>query len=114
MSYFIEKPNTWSAANRKCAEIQKYIGKLRNCLIEDDLSRDALVNWIRQMVEELNAAYPRTKRLSVTFSNGDFVSCQPTEQNIADEYVFTFRIYPVERIYSVARKTADLKEGGQQ
>lgn len=114
MSYFIEKPNTWRAANRKCAEIQKHIGKLRNCLIEDDLSRDALVNWIRQKVEELNAAYPRTKRLSVTFSNGDFVSCQPTEQNIADEYVFTFRIYPVERIYSVARKTADLKEGGQQ
>ena len=111
MQYFIEKPNTWRAANRKCAEIQKYIGKLRNCLIEDDLSRDALVNWIRQMVEELNAAYPRTNRLSVTFSNGDFVSCQPTEQNIADEYVFTFRIYPVERIYSVTGKTSVLKEG---
>ena len=114
MSYFIEKPNTWRAANRKCAEIQKYIGKLRNCLIEDDLSRDALVNWIRQMVEELNATYPRTKRLSVTFSNGDFVSCQPTEQNIADEYVFTFRIYPVERIYRIAAGKGVLKEGGQQ
>jgi hypothetical protein len=114
MSYFIEKPNTWRAANRKCAEIQKYVCKLKNCLIEDDLSRDALVEWIRNMVEELNITYPRTKRLSVTFSNGDFVSCQPAEPNIADEYVFTFRIHPVERIYSVAKKADDLKEGGEK
>ena len=111
MQYFIEKPNTWRAGNRKCIEIQKYICKLQNCLIEDDLSRDALIDWIREMVEELNATYPRTKRLSVTFSNGDFVSCQPVEPNIVDEYVFTLRIYPVERIYSVTGKTSVLKEG---
>ena len=63
MMYYIERPNTWAPANRKCAEVQEYVDKFKNCLIADDLSLDALIEEIRRKVEELNAAYPRTKKL---------------------------------------------------
>lgn len=114
MNYYIEKPNTWRAANRKCAEIQEFVDKFRNCLIANEVSRDALVEEIRHKVEELNEAYPRTKRLSVSFLHGDYVICQPADKNIVDEYVFTINIYPVKRTYRFAEKAADLEKGGEK
>ena len=47
---------------------------------------------IRDKVEELNNAYPRTKRLKVEFSHGDYISCYPDERGV-DEYVFTINIH---------------------
>lgn len=114
MNYYIEKPNTWRAANRKCAEIQEFVDKFRNCLIVDEVSRDALVEEIRHKVEELNEAYPRTKRLAVSFSHGNYVVCKPDNPNIVDEYVFTFHIHPVMRTYRFAEKAAALEKGGQE
>ena len=40
--YYIDRPNTWKAANKKCAEIQDYVNQFKNCLIADELSRDAM------------------------------------------------------------------------
>ena len=106
MNYYIERPNTWRAANRKCAEIQEFVNQFKNCLIYDEKSRDALIKEIRDKVEELNNAYPRTKRLKVGFSHGDYISCYPDERGV-DEYVFAFHFYPVKRTYDV------VKEGGE-
>lgn len=98
MNYYIEKPNTWRAANRKCAEIQEFVNQFKSCLIYDEKSRDALIKEIRDKVEELNNAYPRTKRLKVEFSHGDYISCYPDERRV-DEYVFAINIHPVKKTY---------------
>lgn len=108
MMYYIEKPQTWSPANKKCAEIQKFVAQYENCLVADDGLRDALIKEIRHKVEELNAAYPCTKKLKVNFSfTSDFIYCGPEEKKIFDEYVFAFHFYPVKRTYDV------VKEGGE-
>lgn len=96
MNYYIEKPNTWKAANRKCAEIQEFVDQFRNCLIHGEASRDALIKEIRRKAEELDNAYPRTKKLIVEFSHGDYISCYP-EKRGCDEYVFTIIIHPVKK-----------------
>ena len=105
--YYIQKPQTWRAANKKCDEVQKFISQFENCLIADDNSRDALIKEIRHKVEELNAAYPRTKKLNVNFAFDNYISCTPAEDRTGYEYVFAFHFYPVKRTYDV------LKEGGE-
>ena len=114
MMYYIEKPNTWRAANKKCAEIQEFVDKFKNCLIADELSRDALVVEIREKVAELNRDYPRTKKLVVNYDFDGYVSCFPEGRGADYEYVFTIRILPVRRTYQFAEQAAVLKEGGAQ
>lgn len=114
MNYYIEKPNKWRAANRKCAEIQEFVDKFRNCLIVDEVSRDALVEEIRNKVEELNNAYPRTKRLVVRFSPGGHLCCAAETKTFEDDYVFSFHIHPVRRTYRFAEKAAALEKGGEK
>lgn len=114
MMYFIERPNTWRAANKKCAKIQEYIDQFCNCLIPDDLSRDALIEELRHKVEELNDSYPRTKKLVVRFDFGDFISCCSEEQTSDSDYVFTINIHPVRKTYRFAENAAVLKKGGPQ
>ena len=104
MMYYIEKPQTWSPANKKCAEIQKFVAQYENCLVADDGSRDALIKEIRHKVDELNAAYPRTKKLRVDFAFDNYISCTPVEDRTGDEYVFAFHFYPVKRTYDVVMK----------
>lgn len=111
MMYFIERPNTWRAANKKCAEVIEYVDQFRNCLISDELSRDALIQELRHKVKELNDKYPRTRRLIVNYSFGDFISCYPEGQHV-DEYVFTINLHSVLKTYRFAEKNT-LKEGGQ-
>lgn len=110
MMYFIERPNTWRAANKKCAEVIEYVDQFRNCLISDELSRDALIQELRNKVKELNDKYPRTRRLIVNYSFGDFISCYPEGQHV-DEYVFTINLHSVLKTYRFAEKNT-LKEGG--
>lgn len=112
--YYIERPSTWRAANRKCAELQDYVSQFRYCLIADGLSRDALIQDIRHKVEELNEAYPRTKKLAVHFDFSNFLSCSPEPRKVDDEYVFTIKILPVHRTYEFAENANVLTEGGQQ
>lgn len=113
MMYYIESPNTWRAANKKCAEVQEYVNKFKNCLIADELSRDAMIQDIRHKVEELNEAYPRTKKLAVHFDFSNFLSCSPEPRKV-DEYVFTIKFLPVHRTYEFAENANALKEGGKQ
>lgn len=67
--YYIDRPSTWRAANRKCAEVQEFVNQFKNCLVANELSRDAMIQDIRHKVEELNEAYPRTKKLAVDFGS---------------------------------------------
>lgn len=110
--YFIERPNTWRAANKKCAKIQEYIEQFCNCLIPDDLSRDALIEELRHKVEELNDSYPRTKKLVVDLGiTNDYVSCHPDPRTSDSDSIFTMSIYPVLRTYQFAESAAVLEEG---
>ncbi len=113
--YYIDRPATWSPANRKCKLLQDFVNQFRNTLIADDISRDALVEDIRHKVEELNQAYPRTKPLTVT-NHENLIACFPKTRTIADEYVFTIRTEPVRRTFRFSEKAAAslLKEGGEQ
>lgn len=111
MMYFIEQPQTWRAANRKCVEMQEYVSKFRNCLVADELSRDALVNELRCKTDELNNAYPRTKKLVTTFDFGNCVSCRP--EGDLEGLVFTLRFCPVRRTFRFAENAFALEEGGR-
>lgn len=115
MMYYIEKPNTWSPANKKCKELQEFVGQFKNCLIADDLSLDALVEEIRHKVEELNQAYPRTKRLQLTRHNL-YVSCGSGESLCESNYVFAFHVHPVHRTYRFSEQVPApaLTEGGER
>ena len=109
MMYYIERPNTWSPANQKCKQVQDFVDQFRNCLIPDEISRDALVEDIRHKVDELNQAYPRTKKLIVDYDYSDnYVSCYPEGQRY-DNYTFTMRILPVRRTYRFTENTTLLK-----
>ena len=115
MMYFIQRINTWSAANQKCRLLQDFVNQFENTLIADDISRDALVEDIRRKVEELNQAYPRTKPLVVDFDicHRDYVSCKPEHNRIEDLYAFTFHIHPVRRTYRFSENTTLLKGADQ-
>ena len=114
MKYFIDKVNTWSPANRKCKEVQSYVTEFRQTLIPDDAAVEALVEEIRQKVEELNEAYPRTKRLKLRKDNS-FVSCNNEEPKVDDQYVFTFHIEKVRQTYKPLEHMVDGNgEGGEQ
>lgn len=108
MNYYIEKPNTWRAANRKCAEIQEFVNQFKNCLIYDEKSRDALIKEIRDKVEELNNAYPRTKRLKVEYSSEGYLYCVAEVPKFENEYVFAFHFYPVKRTYDVWQSLVEI------
>lgn len=113
MMYYIEKPQTYSPVNRKCREVLEFIEKFENCLITDDISLDALIEEIRHKLDELNEAYPRTKRLVI---RGDKrrLDCCPEGRECNCEYVFLMNFHPVRRTYRFAEQAAVLKEGGQQ
>lgn len=96
MQYYVEKPNTWRAANKKCAEIIEYVDKFHNCLIYDAVSLNKFIEDLRIKVEELNRKYPRTKRLIVKFQFNNFISCRPDKLCSSEcEYVFTILLAPV-------------------
>ncbi len=107
MKYFIDKVNTWSPANRKCKEVQAFVTEFRQTLIPDDAAVEALMEEIRQKVEELNEAYPRTKRLKVR-KEGNFVACDNEDKKLDDQYVFTFHIEKVRQTYKTLEQMVDV------
>ena len=113
--YYIDRPATWSSANRKCELLQDFVNQFRNTLIADDISRDALVEDIRHKVEELNQAFPRTKPITVT-DRDNYIACFHKTRTSGDEYVFTIRTEPVRRTFRFSEKAAAslLKEGGEE
>ena len=110
MMYYIDRPATWKAPNKKCEEVIDFANQFRNCLVADDIARDALVEELRQKVEKLNQAYPRTKKLSVSCS-GNFLACSP--EGSGDDYVFYLHMLPVRRTYRFSEPaTTAIQEGG--
>ena len=103
MMYYIDKVNTWSPANRKCGEVQAFVAEFRHTLIPDEAAAEALVEEVRQKVEELNGLYPRTKRLKV-YKNDNFIRCINEDRRLDDQYVFTFHIEKVMRTYKTQEK----------
>lgn len=112
MMYYIDKVNTWSAANRKCLEVQSFAKEFRQTLIPNEDAAEALVEELRQKVEELNGTYPRTKRLKVR-KEGNFVCCDNEEKRVDDQYVFTFHIEKVRQTYKTLEIMADEKGGAE-
>lgn len=108
MKYYIDKVNTWSPANRKCLEVQSFAKEFRQTLIPNEDAAEALVEELRQKVEELNETYPRTKRLKVR-KEGNFVCCDNEEKRVDDQYVFTFHIEKVRQTYKTLEIMADEK-----
>lgn len=102
MMYFIERVNTWKATNQKVAELSNYVKQCEGTLIYDRYSLDALVEDIRHKVDELNEAYPKTKKL-VVVTGVDYVSCHPAQRNSDSDAVFTFNIHCVRRRYKRVR-----------
>ena len=111
MMYYIDKVNTWSPANRKCLEVQSFVTEFRQTLIPDEAAAEGLVKEIREKVEELNVLYPRTKRLMVK-KEGNFVACINEDRKLDDQYVFTFHIKEVRRVYKTLEMMVDEKEKG--
>ena len=118
MKYYIERINTWGPANAKCAELHQEMKKYAGCLVADDVAKDALIEEVRQTVERLNAAYPRTKKLVVRTFMGD-VMCYPEQRTSDSDGVFSFTLAKVVRVYRFAEgaghgvlqpRTAELKE----
>lgn len=115
MMYYIEMPKTWKAANRKCEEVQEFIKKFEHSLIADDLSFDSIIFEIRHKVDELNDAYPRTKKLVVTGGTKcNRIYCFPEGRGCDYEYVFIIDANPVRKTYSYAKQAGVLNEGGAQ
>lgn len=115
MMYYIERPYTWRAANRKCEELLEFVNEFQNCLIADELSRDVLIEEIRKKVKELDAAYPRTKKLKVWVErNNESCFCCPAERTSDSDTIFSMAFHPVRKTYRFAEKSNVLKEGGTQ
>ena len=113
-NYYIDKVSTWSPSNRKCKDVQSFVTEFRQTLIPDDAAVEALMDEIRQKVEELNGLYPRTKQLKVC-KKGNFVSCVNEDRRLDDQYVFTFHIEKVRKIYETLEMVVDENaEGGEE
>ena len=112
MKYYIDEVNTWSPANRKCLEVQSFVKEFRQTLVPDEDAAEALVEVIRQKVEELNGLYPRTKRLIVK-KDHNFVTCVNDDRRLDDQYVFTFYIKKVRQVYETLEMMVDEKEKGE-
>lgn len=79
MLYFIQTFNFWKAPNRKADQLQDYVK--RNCeytLVDGRQALMSFIDTLRAKVDELNALYPRTKELRITFSDG-YIGCVPAK-----------------------------------
>lgn len=115
MKYYIGRINTWGPANAKCAKLHQEMKQYEHCLVADELSRDALVEQVRQTVEQANADYPRTKRLVVEACyNG--VYCRPEKPASDSDNVFSFTLDPVRQEFHFTEKYVDgmLTIGGER
>ena len=111
MKYYIDEVNTWSPANRKCLEVQSFVKEFRQTLVPDDAAVESLMKELREKVEELNGLYPRTKRL-ILKKDHNFVACTNEDRKLDDQYVFTFHIKKVRRVYETLEMMVDEKEKG--
>lgn len=106
--YYIDRPATWKAANKKWEKVQEYaVGAYSNAMIQSEETKAAVVDDIRNIVAILNSEHERTKPLVVDYHD-NYIRCYP-EGNlnslIGDKYVFTLQFRPVDKMFST--KTRD-------
>ena len=70
MPYFIDYIKTYASTNNKGRELQQYIVQFEQRLVTDELSMDALKEEVKQEIERLNKAYPRTQPLELNIWTG--------------------------------------------
>ena len=96
MLYFIQTFNLWKAPNRKADQLQNYVK--RNCeytLIDGHPALMSFIDTLRAKVDELNALYPRTKELRITYI-GECIACVPAKPGA--EPVFAAHVHRVRHI----------------
>ncbi len=113
MMYYIDRISC-ATPNRKCVELQEFVKQFEHTLISDGLSRDALIEDICHKLEDLNEAYPRTKKLVVQNMH-DCIVCVPEQRTGDSDAVFAFSLRPVRRTYRFSEPaTKALTEGGEE
>ena len=68
MMFFVESLNTYVPKNRAWKKLCDYVGIYKYVLVKDEISKDALVEDLRQKVNEINAEHPKLK--PIKFSAG--------------------------------------------
>lgn len=116
MMYFVEAPRITKAVNRKCEEIQEFVYNLGRTLVADKGALEAMIEEIRAKVDELNKAYPRTKKVVVKMGvTRDYIICQPEIRNSDNDMVFSLRFEEVRNTYGYYEIDTDLAlKGGEQ
>jgi hypothetical protein len=110
MKYYIERPQTWAPANRKCRELQEFVKRYTHCIIDSDAALDALQEELAHAVLEANARHPKTKPVGL-YKEDDRLSCHAEESREDLPYVFVIKIHPVRRVYRFAEGNNLLEEG---
>lgn len=101
--YYIDRPATWKAANKKWEDVQQYVvGAYSNATVADDKTKDAIIDDIKSIVSKLDKKYPRTKALVVDYHD-NYIKCYPEgtlNSLIGDKYVFTLQFRTVDKMYN--------------
>ncbi|TGY38264.1 hypothetical protein [Bacteroides caecimuris] len=61
MMFFVQYLNTYAPKNRAWLELTNYIAKFKYVLVKDELARTALVEELRNKVNEINKQYSKLK-----------------------------------------------------
>ncbi len=101
--YYIDRPATWKAANKKWEEVQQYVlGAYSNATVADEKTKEAIFDDIKNIVSKLDKKYPRTKKLVVAYRDF-YISCYAEgalSSSRAESYVFTLQFRPVDKMYN--------------
>lgn len=103
MNYFIDYITTYSSVNKKAREIQAIVNQYNQCLIDGDVSLDALKCEIECQIGTANEKYPRTLPLRLDSyehsaggvwtirenSNGERVVCRISYKKVLGVYSFS-------------------------
>ncbi|MCR2007378.1 hypothetical protein NSB20_18050 [Bacteroides acidifaciens] len=61
MMFFVQYLNTYAPKNRAWLKLTNYIAKFKYVLVKDELARTALVEELRNKVNEMNKQYSKLK-----------------------------------------------------
>lgn len=108
MQYFIDHITTYSNVNNKGRELQAFIEPFAQHLIPNELSLDGLKAEIRDEIERLNKAYPKTKPLILSVYRGtDYMRWEARVEDNCDKVVF---ILSLKKILGTFRYIQYLKQ----
>lgn len=107
MPYFIDYIKTYASTNNKGRELQQYIVQFEQRLVTDELSMDALKEEVKQEIERLNEAYPRTQPLELDSYRGKgYGQWKAWVKDNSDKIVFVLSWKAVLGTYRFSEKIA--------